>query len=134
MLNINRKTGHYKLFQQIITFCLVTFGWIFFRSEGITQAATIVKNIFTQFNLWELWNVVETAGLSLSNLLLLVLSVCVLIFVSKKEQKGEIVFEKVEKMHIVARWAVYYALIFSVLIFGIYGPGFEASQFIYFQF
>lgn len=134
MLNINRRTGQYKLFQQIITFGLVTFGWIFFRSEGITQAATIVKSIFTSFNVWEIWDITNVAGLNISNILLLLVSVCVLIFVSKKEQNGVSVFERVERMHIFARWAVYYVLIFSVLIFGIYGPGFEASQFIYFQF
>ena len=32
------------------------------------------------------------------------------------------------------RWAVYLAGIFAVLIFGVYGPGFSESQFIYFQF
>ena len=32
------------------------------------------------------------------------------------------------------RWLVYYGLIFAVLIFGIYGPGYDASTFIYFQF
>ena len=134
ILNINRQTSHYKLFQRAITFALVTFGWIFFRSEGLTQAVVIVKNIFTNFAPWALWDSLTTVGLDMSNLLVLVLSVCLLIFVSKKEQNGVSVFEKIEKMHILARWPIYYALIFIVLIFGIYGPGFAASQFIYFQF
>ena len=134
ILNINRQTTHYKLFQRAITFALVTFGWIFFRSEGLTQAVVIVKNIFTNFAPWALWDSLTSAGLNMSNLLVLVLSVCLLIFVSKKEQNGISVFEKIEKMHILARWPIYYALIFVVLILGIYGPGFAASQFIYFQF
>ncbi len=134
ILNINRQTVHYKLFQRGITFGLVTFGWIFFRSEGLTQAIVIVKNIFTNFAPWLLWDSLTTVGLDMSNLIVFVLSVCLLLFVSKKEQKGISVFEKIEKMHILARWPIYYALIFIVLIFGIYGPGFAASQFIYFQF
>ena len=134
ILNINRQTSHYKLFQRAITFALVTFGWIFFRSEGLTQAVVIVKNIFTNFAPWTLWDSLTTVGLDMSNLFVLVLSVCLLIFVSKKEQNGISVFEKIEKMHILARWPIYYALIFVVLILGIYGPGFAASQFIYFQF
>ena len=32
------------------------------------------------------------------------------------------------------RWLVYYGLIFAVLILGIYGPEYDASTFIYFQF
>ena len=32
------------------------------------------------------------------------------------------------------RWLICYAAIFGILIFGVYGPGYDASQFIYFQF
>lgn len=32
------------------------------------------------------------------------------------------------------RWGVLLALIAAVYIFGIYGPGYDAQQFIYFQF
>lgn len=134
ILNIDRKTNHYKLLQRVITFALVTFGWIFFRSEGLTQAVNIVKQIFTNFEPWAIWNAIGESGLDSSNLILLVISVAILAFVSKKEQSGVSVFERVEKMHLLARWPVYLGLLFMVLIFGIYGPGFEASQFIYFQF
>lgn len=134
ILNIDRKTRQYKLFQQIITFSLVTFGWIFFRSEGLTQALTIVKRIFVNFDAWVLWDSLTTIGLDMSNLIVLVMSVAILIFVSSKEQAGVNIYDRVEKMHLMARWPVYFVLLFVVLIFGIYGPGFEASQFIYFQF
>jgi hypothetical protein len=32
------------------------------------------------------------------------------------------------------RWAIYYVSIMFVLIFGVYGPGYNAAEFIYFQF
>jgi uncharacterized membrane protein len=32
------------------------------------------------------------------------------------------------------RWTVYIAIILTVIIFGIYGPGYDARSFIYFQF
>ena len=37
-------------------------------------------------------------------------------------------------MNILARFAVMLTLLFATLIFGIYGAGYSASQFIYFQF
>lgn len=134
MLNVNRKTVGYRFFQQIITFGLVTFGWIFFRSEGLTQAITIVKQIFTNFAPWAAWDTITTLGLDSRNLFVLLVSVAILMFVSFKEQAGINVFDRIENMHIFARWPVYFVFIFTVLIFGIYGPGFAASQFIYFQF
>jgi len=134
LLNIDRKTRHYRFFQQVITFCLVTFGWIFFRSGSLLQAVWIVLHIFTDFQPWTLFGGITGMGLDIANIIVLLLSIAVLIFVSAKEQAGTRVFDKIEKMHLLARWPVYYALIFAVLIFGIYGPGFAASQFIYFQF
>ena len=35
---------------------------------------------------------------------------------------------------IVARWALLYLLFFGILIFGIYGPGYDASDFVYMKF
>ena len=32
------------------------------------------------------------------------------------------------------RYLVYYVMIFTILIFGIYGPEYDAAAFIYFQF
>ena len=32
------------------------------------------------------------------------------------------------------RWAVYYTAVFAVLIFGVWGPGYSAANFVYFQF
>lgn len=135
LLNIDRKTAHYKWFQRIITLVLVTFAWIFFRAENMTQAIMVVKKIFTQFEPWSIYGGgIAAMGLDIANLLVLAASVFVLFLVSSAEYKGIDVTQRIEKMHLLARWPLYIALVFGVLIFGIYGPGFEASQFIYFQF
>ncbi|MBO5060132.1 MAG: MBOAT family protein [Clostridia bacterium] len=135
ILNIDRNTTHYKWFQRIFTFVLVCFAWIFFRSESLTQALLIIKRIFTAFEPWSLYGGgITSMGLDGANLVVLVMSLAVLFFVSSGEHKGSSLGDRIETMHIFARWPIYLALIFSVLIFGIYGPGFAASQFIYFQF
>jgi len=40
----------------------------------------------------------------------------------------------IAKRFIVVRWIVFYAAVFAVIVFGIYGPGYDASTFIYNQF
>ena len=134
VLRIDRSRSFYKMFQRIITFALVTFGWIFFRSEGLTQALGIIKSIFSDFEPGVLLTAITGAGLDKANLIMLAISTLILVLVSMKEQTGVNLFESIEKMYLPARWSVYFGLLFAVLIFGIYGPGFEASQFIYFQF
>ena len=39
--------------------------------------------------------------------------------------------ELVEKQNLAFRWIVYFGLFLSVLIFGCYGPGYDAADFIY---
>lgn len=38
------------------------------------------------------------------------------------------------RQNLAFRWLVYYLMVFTVLIFGVYGPEYDASTFIYFQF
>jgi hypothetical protein len=42
--------------------------------------------------------------------------------------------EALEKQNIVFRWAIIYIAIFSIIIFGIYGLGYDASAFLYMQY
>ncbi len=135
ILNIDRQTPQYRFFQRIITFLLVCFAWIFFRSENMSQSVEAVRKIFTDFRPWTLYNGgITSMGLDIANLTVLFGAVILQIFVSLTEHKGISVAGTVEQMHVFARWPLYLMLLFSVLVFGIYGPGFEASQFIYFQF
>lgn len=50
-------------------------------------------------------------------------------FRNKKDLKAALADQNV-----VFRWMVYYMIIFIILVFGIYGPVYDASTFIYFQF
>ena len=135
LAGIDRNKTHYKWFQRAFTFVLVCFAWIFFRSENLTQALEIIKKIFTQLEPWTLYNGgMVSMGLDLANLAVLCAAVLLLIFVSSFEFKKRSLINSVEAAHLIARWAVYLVLIFTVLVFGIYGPGFASSQFIYFQF
>ena len=50
--------------------------------------------------------------------------------VSLWQNKGS-VRETMSKWNVVVRWAVWFILLFAILLFGMYGPGFEASAFTY---
>jgi len=135
LINVDRTKPQYIWFRRGITFVLVCFAWIFFRSETLTQALDIIKRIFVGFEPWTLYEGgLTSAGLNMANLWVLFLGVLVHILVSIKGYSGISVSKEVEEMHLLARWPAYLALLFAILIFGIYGPGYAASQFIYFQF
>ena len=51
--------------------------------------------------------------------------------VSVLQERGVKIRKTVGKWNIVPRWIVYYLMLLAILIFGIYGPAYDASAFIY---
>ena len=135
LLGIDRNTHAYHLFQRMITFSLVCFGWIFFRANSVSDAFGIVRKIFCEWNPWVLSGDGLTAlGLSGADLNILIFAAAILFLVSTMHYYQIQIRAAFAKNHLILRWLVLYAAIFFILIFGIYGPGFSESQFIYFQF
>ena len=73
-------------------------------------------------------------GLDQTEWLVLLGALLILLAVSLMQEKGVSVLEAVKRQQLWFRWLIYLAAIFVVLLTGIYGPGFAASSFIYFQF
>ena len=58
------------------------------------------------------------------------LSLLLLLAVSLLQQKGS-VRDKIGGYVLPVRWALWYALLFAVILLGCYGPGYSAGEFIY---
>jgi hypothetical protein len=69
-------------------------------------------------------------GLDRKDCVLLCFGLLVLLFVSVMQLKGG-VRELLARQNIAFRWAVYLSMLFAVVIFGVYGPGYDPSTFIY---
>ncbi|MDR0979396.1 MAG: MBOAT family protein [Lachnospiraceae bacterium] len=131
---VKKEAFSYKLGQVLTTFSLVSFAWILFRANSISDAIYVIKHLFV----WNPWILTDNVslfklGLDRQDFELAIFSIFVLICVSLIRRKNS-VRELIAKQGIVFRWTLYYLAIFAVLIFGIYGPGYNASEFIYFQF
>ncbi len=134
-MGLDREVFSNKLLKVIVTFALINFSWIFFRAESFTAAISIIKSIFSEFNLWIFTDgTIFTLGLDAKDMLVLALSLAVLFVMSLMKYRGIAIRETLAKQGLWFRYFVYLAGIFAVLIFGIYGPEYDASQFIYFQF
>jgi len=135
LLSINRTSHSHHFVQRAITFILVCFGWIFFRANSLSDAKGIINAIFTQWNPWILTDgTLYEIGLDHNQIFVLLLAGAVLFMVSCFRYYGVELRTKIMKSNVYTRWAVAFVMIFVILIFGIYGPGYDESQFIYFQF
>ena len=73
-------------------------------------------------------------GMDRANFIIIALSLLVLFIVSWIRRDGVSLRSRIDRQPLVLRWALVIAAIAAVVFFGVYGPGFDASQFIYFQF
>lgn len=113
------------------TFFLVCIGDLFFRSESAGTAFRMLRNAVSVWNPQIIWNGgLLQLGLERLEFGIAVFSLLLLFIVSLMQQKGS-VRERIGQLKLPIRWMIWYALLFYVILFGYYGPGFSASEFIY---
>lgn len=113
------------------TFFLVCIGDLFFRAASVGDAFAMLREAVSVFNPNVLWDgSVLMLGLDVVEAGITVLSLLLLGAVSVMQQK-EGVRERIARKPLPVRWILWYALLFSVILLGCYGPGYSASEFIY---
>jgi len=95
----------------------------------------MIKSIFLVYNPWILFDdSLYKLGLSRKKFQFMIMSILILFIADFIKWKGYSVREWVYKQEGWFRWTFYIASILFVLVFGIWGPAYDASAFIYFQF
>lgn len=135
-LHIDEKKNEWKLFQTIRTFMLASFiPKVFTLTDSLPSAFGLLGRIFSQFNIWVFFDQsLYQYGLDRQDFELAIVAIIVLFVVSVLKEKGIQIRESIAKKNIILRWTIYYVAIFSIIIFGMYGPGYEASNFVYMKF
>lgn len=130
-LHVRTDCFSFRLFQMCRTFFLCCVGRVFFRADSLGMSLGIFKRIFTTTGVYQLLGGrLYRHGLNSANMKVVICAVIVLFVVSFLQERED-VLETFKKQNLVFRWALVYALFFAVLIFGCYGPGYDASAFIY---
>lgn len=132
---IDTKAFLWKCLCGICTFFLINISWVFFRAAGMRQSCSILKKIWADFNLWYLFSggFYELFGSS-KELVITILSLSIVVFVDILKNQGFDIKSYILRQQIFYRWLFYLAIIFTVVMWGGYGSGYEQTQFIYFQF
>ena len=135
-LQVNTECFSHKLLKTFITFVLVCFAWIFFRADSVSVAFAYIGKIFTEANIWCLFDgTLYTLGLDQLEMKILVLSTILLFVVDwMKYHKKEMLDTVLLRQNTWFSWGCILGLIFVILVYGVYGPAYDATQFIYFQF
>ena len=109
--------------QLLLTFAIVTFSRIFFRSESLTDAFGFISRICSDFKYEEYHH---PMGYRMTDYFLLVILFMVYEFIIRKDERSPFKFK-----NRYVRFTAYTLVIFVIILF--YDSGFDRS-FIYFQF
>ena len=130
-LNIDRNTFSYKLWQRICVFFLITIAWIFFRASSLSMALEYIRLMFTSWNPWILFDgSLSTLGISWQEGYIYIFMLAVILIVSILKESGRSV-KNVLSQNALFRGLIPMGLILVIIIWGIYGPEFSSSSFIY---
>lgn len=118
-------------FRILRTFFLVCVGDLFFRAASVGDAFSMLAGAVRHFNPEILWNgSLLLLGLDGIEFMVTALSLLLLWVVSLLQRKGS-VRDLIADKPLPLRWFVWYVLLFAVILFGCYGPGYSATEFIY---
>ena len=131
VLNINVECAGHRAIQRVWVFLLTSFAWIFFRADSTNIAINYVSHMFSAFTAEPLFDrTIFNIGINPIEWNVLVLALLLLTVVSAYREAGKTAADVI-KQGLVCRWACYLGLILLIAVFGIYGPSYSASAFIY---
>ncbi len=121
--------------RMLLTFVLIDFSWIFFRSESISKGLDILQSMKNATNIHILFDgTLSSAVLSHKSFGVMICGILILMASDLLKRNGICVRAWIQKQGYATRLMVMTVSIVTIFIFGIYGPAYDAAGFIYFQF
>lgn len=135
-LHINRKNWLFCLFQMFRTFIVVLVGYVFDVAPSFKQGVMTIVRFFTDQSISRGKAEILKLGLTWKDYVLLSLCVLVVLVVSiiQERHSDTDIRHMLDKKPFILRFLVLFFGIMAVIIFGIYGSGYAAADFVYMQF
>ncbi len=131
-LKINTECMSYRFFSSIRTLCLMCVIWLFATSESFVY---VMKNLPVMFGTLKPWVLFDDSlfsfGLDYKDFFVILIGFLVILAVSLLQENGKAVRVMLDRQNIIFRWILLLGGIMAVIIFGIYGPGYNPADFIY---
>lgn len=134
-LHINPDSIGHRLVRILITNTLICIAWVFFRAANISEAFQIIHGMLTADNMHILARAaIFSQLLGRKNFVLLAAAIALLFFSDYCKKRGIVIRHIIARLPFWVQWLVFPCAVCAVLLFGIWGTGYDAANFIYFQF
>ncbi|MDO5131493.1 MAG: MBOAT family O-acyltransferase [Eubacteriales bacterium] len=135
LCRVREDTEGWKLFQMARTLTILTIGRYVDVVPDMSTVLRALRATFSSFNPWIFFDgSLYDHGVNERNFGMLLLLILLVAAVDVVNERGQTVRGIIARQQLPFRWTVYLAAIAAILVFGMYGPGFNMSSFIYAQF
>lgn len=115
----------YRIAQTVRTCLLVVVGELFFRADGLRAGLRMFRKMVTDFRFDSLSiPMLKDLRIDPQDFFIVGVTMVIVFVVSLLNERGIVVRDALEKKPTALRWAVLYALILYIIIFGAYGKGY----------
>lgn len=133
--HIPTKSLGWRIFSMVRTFFVTSLGRFFSGGPSLRVALVMMKSFFTVWNPGVITSgIFLEMGLTIRDWYVVFFMVLVLLIAGIIQERGTNIRDAVAAWVLPARWAFYIAAVLFLVLFGVYGPGYTASDFIYQQF
>lgn len=135
-LRINAQSFGYGIFQMLRTFLVVLVGYVFDVAPNFAQAMNTFKLAFVDQNFSVGWSQISELGLDKFDYAIIIFAMIVVFVASviQERHSSTTIREMLDRKPFALRGLVIFAGLMLVLVFGIYGPGYDPAAFVYMQF
>lgn len=135
-LRINAQSFAYGVFQMLRTFLVVLVGYVFDVAPNFAQAMNTFKLAFVDQNFSVGWSQISELGLDKFDYAIIIFGMIVVFVASviQERHSSTTIREMLDRKPFALRGLVIFAGLMLVLVFGIYGPGYDPAAFVYMQF
>ena len=135
-LRINAKSLGFRLFQMLRTFVVVAIGYVFDVAANFKDAMYTFGKIITDQSISRGWTEINNLGINLADYLSLSICTVFLLYVSLVQERnsGRSLRVMLDEKPFIVRYMLLLVGILYILVFGIYGPGYDPAEFAYMQF
>lgn len=135
-LHIDRRNFFFRLFQMVRTFIVVLVGYVFDVAPSFKQGMMTIGRFFSDQSITRGKEEILNLGLTWKDFL--VIGVCIvavwIVSILQEKHSDTNIRELLDKKPFILRFVLFFLLVMTVIVFGVYGSGYAAADFVYMQF
>lgn len=135
-LHINPKAIWWGVFQMLRTFIIVLVGYVFDIAPGFGQAMRTFWLILTNQNVAAAKYEISMLGIGKKDFIVIIVGIIIIFTASVIQERHPqtTIRAMLDKRSFALRFALIFLGVMAVIIFGIYGSGYNPADFVYMQF